>query len=143
MRIYRVLGSRWVATAIAIVGLFLVLWHSPLWQTRISVGAMTLGLFEGVLWFEPNGSPTGSGLSLHVERWEEYNGYDGILQGPLLPHVDNGIVNVPILLPTIFMCCWAAFLHGRARRVTPGTCRRCGYDLRGGGHSACPECGAA
>lgn len=28
------------------------------------------------------------------------------------------------------------------RRFAPGTCRACGYDLRGAAHKVCPECGA-
>ncbi len=32
------------------------------------------------------------------------------------------------------------WLHDRRR--APGLCRKCGYDLRGADHAACPECGS-
>lgn len=33
------------------------------------------------------------------------------------------------------------WLYGQTK-LTPGLCAHCGFDLRGGGHEACPECGA-
>jgi hypothetical protein len=47
-----------------------------------------------------------------------------------------------------FLPLWIPFLPGAAAsllliraRHAPGTCRRCGYDLRGTAGSVCPECG--
>lgn len=60
------------------------------------------------------------------------------------PHWQAAIPLVPLaFIATVA----AAFLHGRAGRLTePGICRRCGYPLAGvagdTGKFACPECGA-
>jgi hypothetical protein len=39
-------------------------------------------------------------------------------------------------IPTI-----ALILHGRLRRIPPGHCRKCAYDLTGNTSGVCPECG--
>ena len=38
-------------------------------------------------------------------------------------------------VPTVCIC-W------RDRRRAPGSCIKCGYDLRGADHKVCPECGS-
>ena len=48
----------------------------------------------------------------------------------------------------IFVAMWKAGqrhsdAYDREQRRDEGRCVECGYDLRGGGHSECPECGAA
>lgn len=54
----------------------------------------------------------------------------------------DGIINLPYSLafaiwaaPTTFL--W--YLHGR--RILPGHCQKCGYDLTGNVSGICPECG--
>ena len=48
------------------------------------------------------------------------------------------------LLPLVLVPSAIGLVHGggylRRARVSQGTCRGCGYDLRGGG-AGCPECG--
>ncbi|MHC4081174.1 MAG: hypothetical protein ACYS15_04700 [Planctomycetota bacterium] len=50
------------------------------------------------------------------------------------------------LLPLLLVPAAIGFVHGggflRREPVRHGVCRRCGYDMRGGG-SHCPECGSA
>lgn len=49
-----------------------------------------------------------------------------------------------LLFAIAFALLWIAFfIARRSYRTWRGFCPSCGYDLRGGGHTTCPECGAA
>jgi hypothetical protein len=58
--------------------------------------------------------------------------------------VSPSILRVPLWLVTLIVGTPTAWLwwHDR-RRVGPGQCRHCGYDLTGNVSGRCPECGAA
>ena len=53
-------------------------------------------------------------------------------------------VSVPLWIPFLLVATPTAFLWWRdRRRIPPGHCQRCGYDLTGNVSGTCPECGKA
>ncbi len=60
---------------------------------------------------------------------------------PLRPIWSGMAMNI-----VLYALCWGCLLRGiraasRVARRRKGRCLRCGYDLRGAEHKACPECG--
>lgn len=52
------------------------------------------------------------------------------------------ILEIPLWLPFIMVALPTGVIWSRdRRRVRPGYCRRCGYDLQGNVSGVCPECG--
>jgi len=51
-------------------------------------------------------------------------------------------VRVPLWMPFLIVALPTAFLWRRGRRrIPPGHCRKCGYNLTGNVSGVCPECG--
>jgi hypothetical protein len=50
-------------------------------------------------------------------------------------------VTIPLWLLFVLVLLPTAFLWYRDRRIPPGHCRKCGYDLTGNVSGTCPECG--
>ena len=51
------------------------------------------------------------------------------------------VVSFPLWIPFVLVALPTAFLWWRdQRRIPPGYCRKCGYDLTGNVSGACPEC---
>jgi hypothetical protein len=50
---------------------------------------------------------------------------------------------IPFWIPSVIIGVPAAFLWYRDRRIPPGRCQRCGYNLTGNVSGRCPECGTA
>jgi hypothetical protein len=48
---------------------------------------------------------------------------------------------VPLWCPFVLIAGITAFLWWRDRRLPPGHCRKCGYNLTGNVSGVCPECG--
>ncbi len=54
------------------------------------------------------------------------------------------VVSVPLSLPLVVAAIPTAILFYRdRRRIPPGHCRKCGYNLTGNVSGRCPECGTA
>ncbi len=49
--------------------------------------------------------------------------------------------NIPLWLPLVVVAIPTAILFYRDRRIPPGHCQKCGYDLTGNESGRCPECG--
>jgi hypothetical protein len=60
--------------------------------------------------------------------------FTGMVRGPM-------VLAVPLLLGVPAVLNVVAAVLGSGRPNPPGTCRQCGYDLRGLKGSRCPECG--
>ena len=57
--------------------------------------------------------------------------------------LDPGVIFVPLWIPLLLIAVPTAWLFLTGRRVPPGRCPSCGYDLTGTPSPTCPECGAA
>jgi predicted RNA-binding Zn-ribbon protein involved in translation (DUF1610 family) len=57
------------------------------------------------------------------------------------PHITGWVV-FPLWMPFLAVAIPTAFLwHRDRRRIPPGHCQACGYDLTGNVSGKCPECG--
>ena len=64
-------------------------------------------------------------------------------RGWFLWHNTKGVraVGVPLWIPFLLVALPTAFLWYLDRRIPPGHCQRCGYDLTGNVSGRCSECG--
>ncbi len=51
------------------------------------------------------------------------------------------VIYIPLWLPFLIVMIPTALLWWRDRRLPPGHCQRCGYNLTGNVSGRCPECG--
>ena len=58
-----------------------------------------------------------------------------------LPAGTTWYVDVPLWIPFLVVGLPTAVLCRRDRRIPPGHCQSCGYDLTGNVSGVCPECG--
>ena len=114
-------------------------------QCSLNCGAIsfTAGAFQGLPYREPKGwdvtceiSQAGLGLNNH---W--------------LPHLlrprfnidrsrgENLFIHVPLPPVIVVLAAGTAFLWYHDRRIPPGHCKKCGYNLTGNVSGICPECG--
>ncbi len=50
-------------------------------------------------------------------------------------------IYIPIWTVVLLTAVPTAWIWRRDQPLAPGRCEKCGYDLRGAAHAACPECG--
>ncbi len=68
-----------------------------------------------------------------VLEWPSVNPYPG---------VPGLLVFIPLWMPLAIAAILTAWLwHRDRRRIPPGHCRKCGYNLTGNVSGKCPECG--
>lgn len=58
-----------------------------------------------------------------------------------LPEWGPGLLVCPLWIPFLLVAVPTAVFFRRDRRIPPGCCQSCGYDLRGNVSRVCPECG--
>ncbi len=56
------------------------------------------------------------------------------------PSLEMSWVSLPLWLPLLVIATPTAILWRRDRRIPPGHCQKCGYDLTGNVSGRCPEC---
>ena len=71
-----------------------------------------------------------------------------LLKGPTLVSLNgelarSGLWRIPLWLPLLVVAPATLLLWRLDRRVAPGHCRRCRYNLTGNTTGVCPECGTA
>jgi len=58
------------------------------------------------------------------------------------PFITNGVLVMPLWICLVITAVPTGFLWWRdRRRIPPGHCQRCGYNLTGNVSGVCPECG--
>ncbi len=140
-------------------------WHlsgywsgDKVWWVSCDWGVVTFSVFANP-WSQGQTFTSESSVHVHAtshrEQRQTFNGvgidYDSLRRdhyGFRLPRVffgDPGRVSLltPIWLLLIPPGGLTTAIWLRDRRMTPGACRRCGYDLTGNVSGVCPECGAA
>jgi hypothetical protein len=122
-------------------------------------GPVTITLVWGVL--SCGGPPRAVAVLLPEEQLATrrfgVNSVNSPPLGVLLPHMFRprlqraypaspflvGRVQIPLPPVIIVLAAGTAFLWHRDRRMPPGHCKECGYDLTGNVSGICPECGTA
>jgi len=90
----------------------------------------TFHVQTGLVWHEFKTNDLVPPWGVHSERRPDY-------QGPWVNYVW-----VALWLPLLLTAIPTAWLwHRDRRRIRPGCCLRCGYDLTGNTSGVCPECG--
>lgn len=123
-----------VAMTFLIISPWCISWSSGGGHCRIAAGAGG----AGVGWCSQQACCFLPGLSYeHCDElnprtwWFDY--YDGSVS----------YLHLPLWVPLLLVALPTAFLWWRDRRVPPGHCLQCGYDLTGNTSGVCPECGRA
>lgn len=85
------------------------------------------------------------GILRNPMPWKPWFDLRVIARTPLHPGPNKKdrayILYVPLWLPFVVVLISTAFFWHRDRRILPGHCRKCGYDLTGNVSGVCPECG--
>jgi hypothetical protein len=116
-------------------------WHA----TRYGPGPSVLLAAGNVrlIWF------SGQRVKTAFTGWRVYPGSPGILRYgfswpyvALAPFPYASTVRLPLWLPLLVIAIPTAILwHRDRRRIPPGHCQSCGYNLTGNVSGKCPECG--
>ena len=132
---------KWCA---AVLSLIIVV----IWWTGFRIGIRVTDRFGVALW---NGSVVSAGgVPAAVDRlWEVFGPSGSGVATYLLPEAHSfaragnaGLVILPLWLffvPSAYL--FLVFWYSDRRRLPPGHCQACGYDLIGNTSGRCPECG--
>ena len=86
----------------------------------------------------PNGRIDHDTIPLSGWKLNRFGPQDTLPLRPLWPGFAINTIFYAAILWLLFV---APFALRRSQRIKRGLCPKCAYDLRGGNHSACPECG--
>ena len=115
------------------------------WTARLRTKHMCVEVLDGTCWIVHNRP-----RAWDEPRWSSRRAYSSFREslGLCLPEVSVGgaysYAGVP-LWSLFTLAAVPTFVLWRRdrRRIGPGHCRRCGYNLTGAEHEKCPECGRA
>jgi hypothetical protein len=57
------------------------------------------------------------------------------------PLMQLAFIQLPLWIPFLLFAIPTVYVWWRDRRIPPGHCRKCGYNLTGNVSGVCPECG--
>ncbi len=131
---------KWSSALIAVV--IVGIWVASVWFVAVTYtgSSFMLGFAHGFCWFKQDAF-----LPRWVVQWAAAD--HKAAYGMFLPEVQrqNGIltVGVPLWIPFVCVAALTAiFFVKDRRRIPPGHCPACGYNLTGNVSGRCPECGA-
>jgi len=158
-----------IAGAVLLLGACSFVWRVGYWVGDTSL-KLYPGRIE-VSRIAPSLRPGAAPSELVLARIESYQGWQGKFSPvwrdiQTMPNWRNGLVwpnhwsfqmphlqlsvtlsifvlSVPLWMPFAAIVAPTVWLWLRARRVRPGRCPRCAYDLTGNMSGTCPECGTA
>ena len=99
---------------------------------RDSFGSITVTMTE---------ADTDSAVTMRLPNFGNYGNFSRAL--PLRLAWPGFAINTLLYAALLWLLFAAPFQLRRWRRMKRGLCPKCAYDLRGGSHQACPECGQA
>jgi hypothetical protein len=148
-------AKRWKVVGSVLALLIVLSWAASLWCMFDAGWKIYLALQDGQigLWdaYIPKGQK--STFFVHVEIYDPSVGSWDFWDDPRsygftrpkgyfdLGIGDKRIVRIPLWMPLIVTLIPTAFLFWRDRRIPPGQCLKCRYDLTGNTSGVCPECG--
>jgi hypothetical protein len=135
---------KWAGLVVSL--LIFCLWVAPLppwdgffyYPVRMSSTAYRVAFFRGKLVFYYS-EPWSGGTRLHYptpprNRWTPFFGRSNVGRA--------WVAAMPLWIPFLMVAMPTAVLWWRDwRRIPPGHCRNCGYNLTGNVSGVCPECG--
>jgi hypothetical protein len=132
--------ARWIGLGLclATLGVYLgtILWSANWYSGSGFLVLLARGTFQVSLW-DP------AQIIIHYAPGFDLVPRIGALQWtfatPLAPLVSTVII--PLWLPLAVFTVFTAAVWRRARRIPPGHCQVCGYNLTGNVSGICPECG--
>lgn len=135
---------KWVGAGICAL-LICLSWASAhwwlAWINENSTLALEISRGTGVLGYDPIGQtaqtmPPGWHFQSEYAKYRWWFRWHWKSGGPSL-------IVVPLWVPLLLLAVPTAVLFYRdRRRIPPGHCRKCGYNLTGNASGVCPECGA-
>ena len=112
-----------------------VVWIGSCWvSVEYSTGTATVGVGKGALIVTDTtrmGFALPAGFSCRISNWTM----------GLFPLWLSGIWVIPLWIPLAIASIPMFIIRDRSRRIPPGHCKTCRYDLTGNISGVCPECG--
>ncbi len=128
-----------VACAFLLCGWIGTIWSVFGYQARTVAVDLSVGCIEVSVF--PKGTPTQGWFA----AWQPYETYwlPTLIHGSFITSRTTHVF-VPLWIPLLLVGAATILAFRNDRRLGPGYCQTCGYDLRGsseGGGEVCPECG--
>ena len=113
-------------------------WPSPNFTNSLRIRAgLPMRTLEGSIWADES-----KGQVPKIE-WQLMIVLNDQRSLPLFPLFPGFTINTIFYAAILWLLTLGPFTARRAIRRKRGRCIKCGYDLRGAEHEACPECGMA
>ncbi len=134
---------KWIGVGVCV--LIFVVWAVSLWWYASFIGdGWGMLCWSGRILFAIDDRFAGPGWESVESIWR-WSGTNWAHQVPRVEWDSHGsCYYIPNWLPFLLVAAPTAFMFYRDRkRIPPGHCKTCGYNLTGAEHERCPECGVA
>ncbi len=125
-----------VACSFLLCGWIGTFWSTFGYQARTVAVNLSVGCIEVSVY--PKGTPTQGSFA----AWQPYEAYwlPRLIHGRFMTSRTTHLF-VPLWIPLLLVGAPTTLAFRRDRRLAPGHCQTCGYNLRGEFFAGCPECG--